>query len=51
MYTLCHKLKQQEKREEWQQFIIRVVDERKEPVLDWNIQFYTRDDKCISVAL
>jgi hypothetical protein len=29
--------------EEWQQFIIRVVDERLDPVTDWNVQFLMKD--------
>ena len=29
--------------EEWQQFIIRVVDERLDPVTEWNVQFFMKD--------
>lgn len=32
-----------DKWEEWQQFIIRVVDERLDPVTDWNVQFLMKD--------
>lgn len=31
--------------EEWQQFIIRVVDERLDPVTDWNVQFFIKENE------
>ncbi|MEG4319677.1 MULTISPECIES: hypothetical protein [unclassified Microcoleus] len=31
--------------EEWQQFIIRVVDERLDPVTDWNVQLSMKKDR------
>jgi len=32
-----------DKWEEWQQFIIRVVDERLDPVTEWNVQIFMKD--------
>lgn len=31
--------------EQWQQFIVRVVDERGDPVRDWNLQLYCSEKK------
>lgn len=31
--------------DEWQQFVVRVVDERGDPVPDYNIQLFTRTDR------
>lgn len=33
----------QKKIDKWQQFFVRAVDERKDPIADYYIQFFTRD--------